>query len=297
MARAVKWLKLDAGTAADPELKIGASTVTYKRGARPRCWARRAIRPIFPRHAGLRLQPSGQDFRKHPITMAGGPERALLGIVDGLLETSDIVYRDLKPGTRCFGRTAGGVSPTSESRSSLVEDAASLETLRNSLTPPYRAPEQWRGERPTHATDVYALGCYPAYALLTGAPPFTGDVDTVREAHLHKSPHEMDGVHPRLAGLLANMLRKSQEARPSLSRVRAVLASVDENSANSKRFALVEAGAIVSKEQAAADAIMNERLCRRTGEEGNGERGHEGLPNNRLSIFRSGRGTRGHSQT
>ena len=32
--------------AAYRELKIGASTVTYKRGARPRCWARRAIRPI-----------------------------------------------------------------------------------------------------------------------------------------------------------------------------------------------------------------------------------------------------------
>lgn len=36
---------------------------------------------------------------------------------------------------------------------------------------PYLAPEQLRGERPTHKTDLYQVGCL-LYHMLTGAPPY-----------------------------------------------------------------------------------------------------------------------------
>jgi len=46
-----------------------------------------------------------------------------------------------------------------------VEDSTSLETLRNSLTPAYAAPEQWQLQRPTSATDIYSVGVLRTLSL------------------------------------------------------------------------------------------------------------------------------------
>lgn len=44
-------------------------------------------------------------------------------------------------------------------------------TLKHFCSSWYAAPEQWREERATNATDVYALGCI-GFALITGSPRF-----------------------------------------------------------------------------------------------------------------------------
>ncbi|MGX7829546.1 protein kinase domain-containing protein [Actinokineospora sp. 24-640] len=46
----------------------------------------------------------------------------------------------------------------------------SPDTRKFALSPLYAAPERWRGERATSATDVYSLGVI-AYELMSGAPP------------------------------------------------------------------------------------------------------------------------------
>lgn len=257
---AVKRLKINAGKAAYRELSVGTAL------------ANRGLKNVVPvLDAGQDAESDRYflvmpvcDFSLQDAISKKGPlpwpqaRQALLDIVEGLLETSDLVHRDLKPGNVLWKDGRWWVADFGIAK--FVEDVTSLETLRESLTPSYAAPEQWRGERPTHATDVYALGCI-AYAVLTGSPPFAGDLDSVRTDHLHKPPAEIAGINPRLAGLLATMLRKSQDARPTLSRVRAVLTSIDELKVSEGRSALAEAGAIVSKEQAIADAIKNERLA------------------------------------
>jgi serine/threonine-protein kinase len=254
---AVKRLKLSAGAASHREMKIGAVL------------ADRTHPHVVP------ILDHGQDAESDryylvmPICerslqdeLATGPlpfeeaKAAALDIAAGLSEVPEIVHRDLKPGNVLWHDGSWKIADFGIAK--FVEDATSLESLRTSLTPSYAAPEQWRGERPTGATDVYALGCI-IYALLTGRPPFTGDSDSIREAHLHSPPPSLTGVDSRLVGLVASMLRKVPASRPSLARCVAVLSQVQTPLASSARQALAAIGQVISQEEAAAEAASKAR--------------------------------------
>jgi len=149
---------------------------------------------------------------------------AITEIIAGLSEVSNITHRDLKPANVLFQEGAWKIADFGIAK--FVEDSTSIETLRDSLTPKYAAPEQWKGERPTTATDVYALGCI-IYALFTGKPPFNGSVDDIREKHLHTAPNPLTALAPRFSAFVSHMLRKPPNARPTLDRCAKVLAGLD----------------------------------------------------------------------
>jgi serine/threonine-protein kinase len=250
---AVKRLKLSAGAASHREMKIGAAlanrlhknivpTLDYGQDADSDRYY--LVMPL--------CDHSLQDALNAGAAMRPDAARAAaLDIVSGLLEVQDIVHRDLKPGNVLWHEGQWKIADFGIAK--FVEDATSLESLRRSLTPMYAAPEQWLGERPTNATDVYALGCM-IHAMLTGAPPFPGSTDDVREAHLHKTAPSLSGADSRLAGLVATMLRKSPESRPSLARCATVISSIQAPTASAARAALAVAGHAVSQEEAAAEA-------------------------------------------
>jgi serine/threonine-protein kinase len=141
-------------------------------------------------------------------------------IAAGLEEIGDIVHRDLKPANVLFHEGSWKVADFGLVR--LADASTSLHTVRMAFTPAYAAPEQWRGEHSTHATDVYALGCI-GYALLTGAPPFRGPaVQDLQAQHLGQAPSLLE-ASPALRLLLIRCLEKSPGLRPALAEIRVEL--------------------------------------------------------------------------
>ncbi|WP_285566411.1 serine/threonine-protein kinase [Streptomyces sp. RTGN2] len=130
-----------------------------------------------------------------------------------------VVHRDLKPGN-LFLLTDGrlkicdfGIARTAEATEGLTV------TGRAFGTPPYMAPEQWRGEHVDARCDLYALGCV-LFALLTGAPPFpaTDQPWALMLRHVEEVPPPLRSVREDvpvdLESLVTALLAKKAAARP-----------------------------------------------------------------------------------
>ena len=220
---AVKRLKIEVNDAAHRELRIAQEL------------SRQDFRNIIP------CFDAGQDAESdhYFVVMAKAekslqdeietgkkfsPEEAaniLLQIVDGLLEVPSIVHRDLKPGNVLFHEGQWKIADFGIAR--FVEEATSLKTLKGCLSPPYAAPEQWKFETSSQATDAYALGCI-CYCLILGAPPFAGpQQEDFQLQHLTVEPPKLEVPAPFLRSLVSMLLRKSPEGRPPLKRVRKLI--------------------------------------------------------------------------
>ena len=147
----------------------------------------------------------------------------LLQVTQGLLEVGELVHRDLKPDNVLLHEQKWKVADFGIAR--FVQEATASNTLKDCLSPLYAAPEQWRFERATHATDIYALGCI-GFCLLTGNPPFLQDP---QEQHLNAAVPDFACTDSRLRALITMMLRKLPETRPILSRVEQFLTEVVTN--------------------------------------------------------------------
>lgn len=87
-------------------------------------------------------------------------------------------------------------------------DAEDQSTTVSGMTPAYASPEQFEGKLPAAGMDVYGLGAL-AYALFSGAPPFSAD-DPAALLHrvLHEDPPPIDDVPPEVGAIVGRCLRK-----------------------------------------------------------------------------------------
>jgi hypothetical protein len=195
-------------------------------------------------------QQSLQDLVDKAAPLAEADALEIIdAIASGLMEIGELVHRDLKPGNVLLHNGVWKLSDLGLAR--YVEDTTSANTMKRALSPPYAAPEQWRLERATKATDVYALGCI-IHALLTGDPPFPrGDL-----SHLHQfEPPPALAASDRLRSLADACLAKSPQLRPTLQSIRAQVLRARQMLGSPTPSALAAVGAALAEEQAKTEAL------------------------------------------
>ncbi|WP_127125136.1 serine/threonine-protein kinase [Georgenia sp. SYP-B2076] len=159
----------------------------------------------------------------------------IAGRVAGALtaaHAAGIVHRDVKPanilvdGDKVTVVDFGIAAFEYQSASSLTAPGTTLGTAE------YMAPEQARAESVTRSTDMYAFGCLLT-TLVAGQPPFTGEVPVaILHQHAYIEAPRLKKFCPdapdELDRLVAGLLAKDPDARPSATEVQEVLGELTE---------------------------------------------------------------------
>lgn len=212
--------------------------------------------------------PRAEYSLRQKINKGVGAGEAIAILTD-LAEALDViapivVHRDIKPENVLY---LNGVWALCDFGIARYADASTAgDTRKRSFTPEYAAPEQWRYEHATAATDVYAFGVI-AYELLAGQRPFTGSHDELHDQHLSAVPDLLPGSR-KLSWIVSESLSKAPGARPAAGNLTDRLRRAGAEAATRGGSALAAAQSAVlqarATEQAAAEVTRTERERRET---------------------------------
>ena len=145
--------------------------------------------------------------------------KVLVDVVEALvaMKTRGIVHRDIKPDNILLLGGRWCLADFGIAR--FAEATTAPDTRKYAMTPSHAAPEQWRAEQATNATDVYATGIV-AYQLLAGRVPFEGpETHDYRRQHLKERPAPISNIPTNLRSLINECLYKNPQARPVPSEI------------------------------------------------------------------------------
>ncbi|MDH6134848.1 hypothetical protein P3T37_004257 [Kitasatospora sp. MAA4] len=148
--------------------------------------------------------------------------------------TVPVIHRDIKPANLMLtGDQRIIVLDFGVARMFRTDQARLTQGDRVLGTVTYMPPEQLEGRDVNPRSDLYSLSCV-LYELLTGQPPFSGDVASVMLKHLKRAPNPLSllcpGVDPVLEEVIMAGLAKRMSDRPaSAQEYREQLNSVGRN--------------------------------------------------------------------
>ncbi len=143
----------------------------------------------------------------------------ILQAAHGLAAAHDkgIIHRDIKPANLILDDR--GMIKIADFGLALPVDAENRLTATGMMvgTPGYLAPEQCRGEKVDHRTDIYALGI-TYYQLLTGTAPFKGESPlALLKQILDEEPPDVATINPEVDAesrrILQKMIHKDRNQR------------------------------------------------------------------------------------
>ncbi|MQS17647.1 serine/threonine protein kinase [Streptomyces kaniharaensis] len=178
--------------------------------------------------------------------------RVLSDIAETLADLDGrVVHRDLKPENVLLLNGRWCLADFGIAR--YAEATTAQQTYKFAGTLAYMAPERWKGERATSASDIYALGVL-AYELLEGITPFTGPYEhDFRDQHLHGTPPPLTTAPALLAALITECLFRAPQGRPSAGNILERLRRIPAAAFSGGLAALAEANRVEAARRAETD--------------------------------------------
>lgn len=151
----------------------------------------------------------------------------LKSIIAGMdyAHSQGIVHRDIKPANIILhsrNRDFEQDTPLTKSVEAIITDFGLARMAHSgqqtasgfvSGTPTYMSPEQARGSKVDHRTDIYSLGII-LYELLAGRVPFEADTAiTIIFKHINEAPPPIEDIYPELQSVIDKALTKFPEDR------------------------------------------------------------------------------------
>ncbi len=154
-----------------------------------------------------------------------------------------IVHRDLKPDNILFDRHGNAVVTDFGISEAANSYTAATGTTVYVGTPKYMSPEQARGQRVDHRSDIYSLGV-TLYEMAAGNAPFTGrDWFELGRKHIEQDPPLPREKNPNIDARLERVVLKCLQKDPAMRYQRAdhLRADLAEIAGHPDRVAAVDA--------------------------------------------------------
>lgn len=123
-----------------------------------------------------------------------------------------LVHRDVKP-ANIFVDSYNRVTLTDFGIAKALDRSSSTVTGTVIGTPTYMSPEQAQGKQADFRSDIYSLGVV-LYEMLTGAPPFSGNPQTVMYAHVFTPPPPVENIKADLPQGIGEVVQRALAKEP-----------------------------------------------------------------------------------